>query len=673
MHHEHGHGWHKPILWSCAALAIFSAASALWIAWYLLAPGAHAGDAEVYWSIGRAMLNNLVPYVDILDTKPPGIFLLSATSLSLFGSGLLGNILTSLAIIVLPILAAIFYGKQSATTQTERIVRATLAGVGTAFVLTYCILMSTPWQTELFCMLFAMPYVLLVGASSTKNKTHLILLGLTLFGATFFKEPFVLSCLAAAIFLAKKPKELLKTYVYPLLIAGVLWFAALTILAYLEPYFTTYLPFMLGYRASAGNALWQRGFEVVFMTKHLINRFPYLLVFFMTIGGATILAEQKYRTQLSRAWFTVTAVFSAAYLLFAAGSPFPADTDYALLGALMMMGGVCFFTWQRRKHLNGMTFLGLAALLFGAMLFVPPLRGEAYFISLSSLHIVLFGLTAAILARLATTMKQQKHLLLGAGLLLATAGFYMKSPFIGEISNLDKGLVLGLFAIAMTAATQIFHARKELFGITTKKTLAVLASVYLALLAVGIGGDYQPQHFLFMMPLTAALLVSFVRRPHADVRPVLAVGLMLLIGMWNVTAIIPSAADQELNRIDMELKQERARKLDETLTACKVDRYLDFGYAAPYGYTMHSPLNYYVFFGLRTMASEWMFTMNVRRLLEADIIVALRDSLSDEKNYSPDVLAYVQDHFSETPWPCAPPQTKDAPVVVLFRLQNVPK
>lgn len=673
MHQESAHGRHGPILWSCAALAAFAAASVLWIAWYLLAPAAHAGDAEVYWSIGRAMLNGLRPYVDILDTKPPGIFLLSATSLSLFGSGLLGNILTSLAIIVLPILAALLYGRQIAASKTERLVRATLAGVGTAFVLCYCIVMSTPWQTELFCMLFALPYVLLAGVSSRKHRTHLALLGLTLFGATFFKEPFVLSCLSAAIFLAKKPKELLKTYVYPLLIAGVLWLIALTVLGYLEPYFTAYLPFMLGFRAGAGNALWQRGFEIVFMTKRLLTWFPYLSVFLVTIALSTMLMTHGLRTQLSRIWFTVSVVIGAMYFLFAGASPFPADTDYALLGALTMIGSVCFFAWQRRKHVNGMTFVGLAALMFGTALFVPPLRSEAYFIALGSPHLVLFGLTAAVLTWLSTRMKAQKHVLLGAAWVLASAGFYMKSPFIGEISNLDKGLVMGLFAMAMVAATQIFHARKELFGAMAKKTFAVLASLYVALLAVGIGGDYQPQHFLFMMPFTTALLVSFVRRAHADLRPILAVGLVLVIGMWNVTAIVPSSADRELNRIDMELKQERARKLDETLTACKVDRYLDFGYAAPYGYTMHSPANYYVFFGLRNTASEWMFTMNVRRLLEADVIVTLRDSLTDDKNYSPDVLTYVRDHFSETPWPCAPPQTKDAPVVTLFRLQNVPK
>ncbi|MEO6603506.1 MAG: hypothetical protein ABIQ16_26720 [Polyangiaceae bacterium] len=47
---------------------------------YYEALGPYNVDTSLYWTVGRGMLNGLVPYRDLYETKPPGIFLLSALS-----------------------------------------------------------------------------------------------------------------------------------------------------------------------------------------------------------------------------------------------------------------------------------------------------------------------------------------------------------------------------------------------------------------------------------------------------------------------------------------------------------------------------------------------------------------------------------------------------------------
>lgn len=42
-------------------------------------------DVLLYFAAGRGILNGLSPYIDIFETKPPGMFLLSALSLRVTG------------------------------------------------------------------------------------------------------------------------------------------------------------------------------------------------------------------------------------------------------------------------------------------------------------------------------------------------------------------------------------------------------------------------------------------------------------------------------------------------------------------------------------------------------------------------------------------------------------
>src|SRR4051794_25138269 len=45
------------------------------------------GDSAIYFTIGRGIVHGLVPYRDLFETKPPGVFLLAALSLLISGDG----------------------------------------------------------------------------------------------------------------------------------------------------------------------------------------------------------------------------------------------------------------------------------------------------------------------------------------------------------------------------------------------------------------------------------------------------------------------------------------------------------------------------------------------------------------------------------------------------------
>ncbi len=76
-----------------AALAAFGYAAALaGIRIWYEAHGPYNVDTPIYWAIGHGILKGFVPYRDMYETKPPGIFLLSALSYLVTGGGALTHV-----------------------------------------------------------------------------------------------------------------------------------------------------------------------------------------------------------------------------------------------------------------------------------------------------------------------------------------------------------------------------------------------------------------------------------------------------------------------------------------------------------------------------------------------------------------------------------------------------
>jgi len=82
---------------------------------YELSGAFNAWDVNLYWTIGRGIINGILPYTGLFETKPPGIFILSALSFYFFDSTILTHIVQVLALLIIatvPLFAYILHSKE---------------------------------------------------------------------------------------------------------------------------------------------------------------------------------------------------------------------------------------------------------------------------------------------------------------------------------------------------------------------------------------------------------------------------------------------------------------------------------------------------------------------------------------------------------------------------------
>ncbi len=75
----------------------------------------NAYDTNIYWAVGRGIVNGIPPYAGLFEIKPPGIFVLSALSFYFFDSPILTHIaqvFVLLIIAIIPLLAYILHSKE---------------------------------------------------------------------------------------------------------------------------------------------------------------------------------------------------------------------------------------------------------------------------------------------------------------------------------------------------------------------------------------------------------------------------------------------------------------------------------------------------------------------------------------------------------------------------------
>jgi hypothetical protein len=258
------------------------------------------GDEDLYFGVGRGILNGLKPYADLYESKPPGVFLLAALSLWLTGGNRLYVLAHILAIAGLPFSLLVFSlrraGNGSRCTRVFLGVLGFLFGCGLALYASY---RSGGYQTEAFGALFGVLYVLLVaGPSRPPSWQRTGLAAACLLGALGMKEPFLFSLLAAALFLAEDLRWLVRNFALPLGIALAAGVVALGALGYLKPYLTIYLPDILAGRFpatrtylfegmgqfKAPNPLWLRGFSFMKVLADIQWEAPYPLVWLPVVG-----------------------------------------------------------------------------------------------------------------------------------------------------------------------------------------------------------------------------------------------------------------------------------------------------------------------------------------------------------------------------------------------------
>lgn len=208
--------------------------------------GPFTADSPIYWAVGRGILNGLLPYRDLFETKPPGIFLLSALSFALFNGPFLGNLIGALSMPFYPLLlghATWRIGQQKHFGTMHRILCVMMAAITGIILALYTMERSGEFQVESFGAFFGLLYVWVIARTEKLSLIERGFAALFLLGMIGMKEPFLLTGIGAALVICSHDvKRLLHALVYPLLIAIVSGSVLMFALGYAIPYLTIYLP-----------------------------------------------------------------------------------------------------------------------------------------------------------------------------------------------------------------------------------------------------------------------------------------------------------------------------------------------------------------------------------------------------------------------------------------------
>jgi hypothetical protein len=236
------------------------------------------GDPEMFFAAGRGILNGLPLYSDLYETKPPGIFLITALSLLWDGDNSLYQIIYAIAAISIPASVAVFCWKITAHQQLNiRLFATLLALVYCGAITTYAVYLSHGFQTEVFGSAFGVMFVvILASARGCFSRKQTIASAICLLGALGLKEPFLFSIFAATILLTDNFRLLVRNFFIPLVISLVVGIMIAAVFGWLGPYMEVYLPDILSGRLpttrtyllqsrdiliAANNPLWIRGFS----------------------------------------------------------------------------------------------------------------------------------------------------------------------------------------------------------------------------------------------------------------------------------------------------------------------------------------------------------------------------------------------------------------------------
>lgn len=208
-------------------------------------------DVLMYLTVGRGILNGKKMYIDLFESKPPFIFLLSALSLWNGGTFLM-RVVQALNLLSLPVAFGWFFRKDKIRMMTGILFGGLLA--------LWCERSSGGLQTEIFGILPVVLYVLNIQFPSTNKR--MILSGFCIAFAVMVKEPYILGIFVAAVLTSRTLLEFAQRFIYPSILAGIAVTAFLCVLGVFPVYVGTYIPAMLQSRIQDAGPLYLRALWV---------------------------------------------------------------------------------------------------------------------------------------------------------------------------------------------------------------------------------------------------------------------------------------------------------------------------------------------------------------------------------------------------------------------------
>ncbi len=300
------------LLWASALLL-----EGVWARVLYEARGPFNVDSPIYWAVGRGILNGLLPYTDLFETKPPGIFLLSSLSIWFGGNMQLGALAQAAVFLHIPLLVVGGALRIRHIAHRGLLLTVVLSAIVFGSLLSlYSAERSGEFQVESFGALFVLAYAAVITKPAIKKKkTQTIICALLLYCAIGLKEPFIMTALACSLLLARRPSDIVRTFMIPVCVTAVAGFVTLLLTGYLDGYLHVYLPEMLGKHIEQNySPLWQRGF---FLERTYTDIAVYVPALAWMVAGmcAAALLQLRLRHSLRHSAFTLACVLSALYLM----------------------------------------------------------------------------------------------------------------------------------------------------------------------------------------------------------------------------------------------------------------------------------------------------------------------------------------------------------------------
>jgi hypothetical protein len=277
--------------------------------------GMYSADAPIYWTVGRGLLHHLMPYRDLFETKPPGIFFLSAISFWLCGSYALTSVFQAVALALLPAGILLAVNRQCRRLELRRrLPFLFLGGLIGVMLSVYVTDRSGGFQVESFGCLCTVLYASVLSWNEQPlGRLRVGLAAACLLGVALLKEPFILSGFAVALLLVPTVRGLWRGFFLPASLALTAEITLLTLVSEVRAYLTIYLPYMFGHHIGMLGSPWQRGLSPR-MFQDLWQFSPTLT---MAIGIFAVgsLAATLARATCAQAMQTTVAWAVACYAL----------------------------------------------------------------------------------------------------------------------------------------------------------------------------------------------------------------------------------------------------------------------------------------------------------------------------------------------------------------------
>ena len=267
-----------------------------------------SNDVYIFQTVARGILNGLIPYQDLLETKPPGIFLLNAMSLFLFEDRTLLsvlNIIFSIVFVMISLITSLYYSRELPFWQSMNVLSGGLL-VGMITAIWHATRGGMPdFYATVLCSLYALSLTVPVSW-----KVRFPLGSICMFGVVFLREPLVPVFLATALLLTPLNwKALIRNVALPGVVGSTIWAAVMWFVGYLGPYIYIYLPTVL--IRSDSDPLTRWGSAFVGMVASLWHISPF---FVPAIGGmiAFVLlpqTKQNWKQSVGFLLYFIVALF----------------------------------------------------------------------------------------------------------------------------------------------------------------------------------------------------------------------------------------------------------------------------------------------------------------------------------------------------------------------------